>query len=326
MEEKKSIIKQFGPSTFSVKNTMTVYVLTAIVFIAGFMSYTSMPSEAFPEIVTPEIYVGTPYPGNSPVDLEKLITRPLEKEINGISGVDAINSTSVEGYSTIQVKFNFDVSPDEALRKVKDKVDAAMGQPDFPTDLPADPNVFELNFSELMPIANINMSGEFSLDQLKEYGEFLEEKIEDLTEISKVDIRGIDDKEVRILVDNKKLESMQLGFNDIAGAIQNENMTISGGNLLVDGYRRNVRVVGEIRELDELRNVIIKSEKMMLVRLGDVAEIEFDEVERQSYARQYGSSVVMLDVFKRSGENQIIVSEKIAQILAEAQELSLIHI
>lgn len=180
------------------------------------------------------------------MDLEKLITRPLEKEINGISGVDAINSTSVEGYSTIQVKFNFDVSPDEALRKVKDKVDAAMGQPDFPTDLPADPNVFELNFSELMPIANINMSGEFSLDQLKEYGEFLEEKIEDLTEISKVDIRGIDDKEVRILVDNKKLESMQLGFNDIAGAIQNENMTISGGNLLVDGYRRNVRVVGEI--------------------------------------------------------------------------------
>jgi multidrug efflux pump len=320
MEEKNNLIKKFGPSTFSVNNRMTVYVLTAIVFIAGFMSYTSMPSEAFPEIVTPEIYVGTPYPGNSPVDIEKLITRPLEKEINGISGVDKINSTSVEGYSTIQVKFNFDVTPDEALRKVKDKVDAAMGQPDFPSDLPVDPNVFELNFSELMPIANINMSGEFSLDQLKEYGEYLEEKIEDLTEISKVDIRGIDDKEVRVLVDNKKLESMKLSFRDIAGAIQNENMTISGGNLLVDGYRRNVRVVGEIRELDELRNVIIKSENMQLVRLGDVAEVEFDEVERQSYARQYGSSVVMLDVFKRSGENQIIVSEKITNLLAAARE------
>ena len=320
MEEKNNLIKKFGPSTFSVNNRMTVYVLTAIVFIAGFMSYTSMPSEAFPEIVTPEIYVGTPYPGNSPVDIEKLITRPLEKEINGISGVDKINSTSVEGYSTIQVKFNFDVTPDEALRKVKDKVDAAMGQPDFPSDLPVDPNVFELNFSELMPIANINMSGEFSLDQLKEYGEYLEEKIEDLTEISKVDIRGIDDKEVRVLVDNKKLESMKLSFRDIAGAIQNENMTISGGNLLVDGYRRNVRVVGEIRELDELRNVIIKSEKMQLVRLGDVAEVEFDEVERESYARQYGSSVVMLDVFKRSGENQIIVSEKITNLLAAARE------
>ena len=147
----------------------------------------------------------------------------------------------MEGYSTVQVKFNFDVTPEDALRKVKDKVDAAMGQPDFPSDLPVDPNVFELNFSELMPIMNINMSGEFSLDQLKDYGEYLEEKIEDLTEISKVDIRGIDDKEVRVLVDTKKLESLKLSFRDIAGAIQNENMTISGGNLLVDGYRRNAQ-------------------------------------------------------------------------------------
>lgn len=319
MEENKKLFKLFGPSTFSVDNVMTVYVLTAIIFIAGLMSYISMPSEAFPEIVTPEIYVGTPYPGNSPADIEKLITRPLEKEINGISGVDEINSTSVEGYSTIQVVFSFDVTPEDALRKVKDKVDAAMGQPDFPTDLPADPNVFELNFSELMPIANINLSGEFSVDQLKEYGEYLEEKIEDLTEISKVDIRGIDDKEVRILIDSKKLESVKLGFRDIAGAIQNENMTISGGNLLVDGYRRNVRVVGEIRSIEELGNLVVKNENMDLVRLRDVATIEFDEVERQSYAREYGDAVVMLDVFKRSGENQIIVSEKMSAILDEAK-------
>ena len=320
MEDNKKLFKTFGPSTFSVNNVMTVYVLTAIIFIAGLMSYLSMPSEAFPEIVTPEIYVGTPYPGNSPADIEKLITRPLEKEINGISGVDGINSTSVEGYSTIQVKFSFDVAPEDALRKVKDKVDAAMGKPEFPTDLPADPNVFEMNISELMPIANINLSGEFSMDQLKDYAEYLEEEIESLNEISKVDIRGIDDKEVRIMVDNKKLESMKLGFRDIAGAIQNENMTISGGNLLVDGYRRNVRVVGEIRSTEELENIIIKNEKMQLVRLKDVAEVSFDEVERQSYAREYGDAVVMLDIFKRSGENQILLSEKINEILAQTQE------
>ena len=96
-------------------------------------------------------------------------------------------------------------------------------------------------------------------------------------------------------------------------------MTISGVTYLVDGYRRNVRVVGEIRELDELRNVIIKSEKMQLVRLADVAEIEFDEVERESYARQYGASVVMLDVFKRSGEKDI-VNQKIANLLEEAKD------
>ena len=320
MEENKKLFKSFGPSNFSVNNVMTVYVLTVIIFIAGLMSYLSMPSEAFPEIITPEIYVGTPYPGNSPADIEKLISRPLEKEINGITGVDEINSTSVEGYSTIQVKFDFDVTPNDALRKVKDKVDAAMGKPDFPADLPADPNVFELNISELMPMANINLSGGFSLDQLKDYAEYLEEEIENLNEISKVDIRGIDDKEVRVMIDNKKLESMKLGFRDIAGAIQNENMTISGGNLLVDGYRRNVRVVGEIRAIEELENIIIKSEKMQLVRLKDVAEVAFDEVERESYAREYGDAVAMLDVFKRSGENQIILSGKISDILDLAKE------
>jgi multidrug efflux pump subunit AcrB len=320
MEDKKNLFKTFGPSSFSVNNVMTVYVLTAIIFFAGLMSYLKMPSEAFPEIVTPQIYIGTPYPGNSPADIEKLITRPLEKQINSISGVDKITSTSVEGYSTIQVEFDFDVSPEDALRKVKDKVDAAMGQPEFPTDLPVDPNVFELNISELRPIVNINLSGEFSLDQLKDYAEYLEEQIENLNEISKVDIRGIDSKEVRIMIDNKKLESMKLGFRDIAGAIQNENMTISGGSLLVDGYRRNVRVVGEIRSIEELENIIIKNEKMELVRLKDVAEVSFDEVERESYAREYGSAVVMLDVFKRSGENQIILSDKISEILAVAKD------
>lgn len=321
MEENKSLFKTFGPSSFSVRNVVTVYVLTFIIFVAGLTSYLAMPSEAFPEISMPEVYVGTPYPGNSPVDIEKLITRPLEKEINGITGVDEVSSTSVEGYSTVQVKFDFDVAPEEALRKVKDKVDAAMGQPDFPTDLPMDPNVFEMNFSELMPISNINLSGEFSSDQLKAYGEYLEERIEDLPEISKVDIRGIGDKEVRVLVDNRKLESMDLGFGDIAGAIQNENMTISGGNLLVDGYRRSVRVVGEIRTIEELENVIIKSEKAKFVRLRDVARVEFDEVERESYAREFGNAVVMLDVFKRSGENQIIVSGKIKEIITDAQSI-----
>jgi multidrug efflux pump len=141
METKKPIneeqFKEFGPASFSVKNVTTVYVLTAIIFLSGLMAYISMPSETFPEIVIPQIYVGTPYPGNSPSDIEKLITRPLEKEINGITGIDKITSTSVEGYSTILVEFDFEITPQDALRKVKDKVDVAKGKSDFPQDLPA---------------------------------------------------------------------------------------------------------------------------------------------------------------------------------------------
>lgn len=312
--------KEFSLSSWAVGNRTTVFVILFIIGLAGTISYTSMPAEAFPEVVTPEIYVGTPYPGNSPLDIEKLITRPLEKEINSITGIDEINSTSVQGYSTIQVKFDFDVTPQEALRKVKDKVDVAKSDPDFPSDLPADPNVFEMNFAELVPILNINLSGDFTTDQLKEYAEYLEDEIEALPEISEVDIRGVDDKEVRVHLDMQRLSALEMSFGDVASALQQENVSMSGGDLLIDGYRRNVRISGEYASMKEIENTIVKNENADVVYLKDIATVAFTEVEKESYAREYESPVVMLDVTKRAGENLIIASDKIEKILADAQE------
>ncbi|MCK5906864.1 MAG: efflux RND transporter permease subunit, partial [Flavobacteriales bacterium] len=136
----KHKIKEFSLSSFSVDNKVTVLVLTFIIFTMGLSAYLGMAREAFPEVVTPTIYITTPYPGNSPLDIEKLITRPIEKEINGITGIDDINSSSVQGFSMIIVEFDFSVTPEEALRKVKDKVDRATSDKDFPKDLPADPD------------------------------------------------------------------------------------------------------------------------------------------------------------------------------------------
>ena len=161
MEENKGL-KKFSLSSWAVGNRTTVLVIMTIIIFAGISAFNGMPREAFPEVVMPQIYVGTPYPGNSPLDIEKLITRPLEKEINTISGVDKITSTSIQGYATIIVDFSFDISPTEALRKVKDKVDIVKSSPDFPKDLPADPNIFEMNFSELMPVMNVNLSGDLN--------------------------------------------------------------------------------------------------------------------------------------------------------------------
>ncbi|MGK0638685.1 efflux RND transporter permease subunit [Schleiferia thermophila] len=320
METKGLIKKEFRISTLSVDNKTTVFVLSFILFIGGLIAYKGMPTETFPEIVSPEIYVGTAYPGYSPVDIEKLVTRPLEKEINGITGIEEINSTSVQGYSTIQVKFNFDVTPDEALRKVKDKVDQARSNKDFPKDLPAEPNVFELNFAELIPVLNINLSGEFSPDQLKQFAEYLEDKIEALPEISKVEIRGMDDKELRVSIDQSKLELLNLSFDDIANAIRSENVSVAAGDFLVDEYRRNIRVIGEFKDPYDIGNVIVKNENAEVVYLKDIADIYFGEVEKESYAREFRQPVVMLDVLKRSGENLIIVSDKINNIIREARQ------
>jgi len=314
------ILKEFKLSTWSIHNKMTVFVLIGMIFLAGIFSYQSMPREAFPEIVVPQISVATAYPGNSALDIEKLITRPLEKEINGISGVDEIISTSIEGFSSIQVEFDFSVTPTEALRKVKDKVDAAKSDKDFPTDLPADPTVQELNFAELIPIMNINLSGDFSMDQLKEYGEYLEDEIEKVPEISKVDIRGIQDKEMEISVDLYKMEISKISFNDIATAIQNENTTVSGGDLLENGIRRNVRIIGEFKSAKEIEDIIVKQEDGNIVYLRDIANVSFKEQEKESYAREFSQPVVMLDVTKRGGENLINASSQIDEIINKAKE------
>ncbi|MBX2945928.1 MAG: efflux RND transporter permease subunit [Cyclobacteriaceae bacterium] len=319
MSEKNTnlkVDKEFGLSSWALKNRTSVGFIAFLITVMGIMTYIDLPKDSYPEIEQPVIYIGTSHPGNSPVDMENLVTRPIEKELNTISEVDNIKSTSVQDYSTIIVEFDPKTDVSDALTKVKDAVDRA--KPELPTDLPADPNVFELNFSEF-PIFNINLSGNFKLEELKRYAEYLEDEIEKLSEISKVEIRGIDEKEVKVKVDPYELEARMLNFSDLENAIKAENVTLSGGNILDDGIRRNIRVVGEFSDPRELENIIVKHEKGNIVYLKDVAKIEFDYKERQSYARLQKEQVVMVDVIKRSGENLIIATEKVNAILDKAK-------
>lgn len=311
--------RQFAITSWAVKNRTTVIVLSLLICITGIYSYIVMPKESFPEVVAAEIFVSTPYNSSSVVDIEKLITKPLEKEINTISGVDEIISTSVPNYSAIDVKFTSNIRPEEALRKVKDAVDKARGDKNFPSDLPAEPNIIELNISELMPVMNINLSGDFPMEQLHQYGQHLQDRIEALPEIHKVNIRGVPEREVRISLDLYQMDALQLNFDDIANAIRSENLTISGGEVLTDGQRRAVRVIGEFTGMDQVRNIVVKNEGQREVRLGDIATVDFTYKEPTSFAREYGQPVVMLDVMKRAGENLITASDNIQQILREEQ-------
>ena len=312
----QKIDKEFGLTSFALNNGTMVMFLTLLIAVVGVGTYMSMAKDSYPEIKQPIVYIGTPYPGNSPIDMENLVTRPIEKELNSISEADNIKSTSVQDYSTIIVEFDPKISTEDALIKVKDAVDRA--KPKLPQDLPADPNVFEINFSEF-PIMNINLAGNYTLEELKKFGEYLEDEIEKLSEISKVEIRGIDDKEVKIKVNPYELEARKLNFGDIEQAVAAENVTLSGGNVLDGGVRRTIRVVGEFTDTKQLEDIVVKNEKGNIVYLRDVAKVEFDYVEAVSYARLRKSPVVMLDVVKRSGENLLHATDKINVILANAK-------
>lgn len=311
--------KEFKLSSWAVENKMTVYVITAIIVISGVIAYSTVPKESFPEVIIPQIYVGVAYPGNSPEDMEKLIARPLEKEINTITGVEEIISTSMQGYTTVQVEFDFSVEPSDALRKVKDKVDLVKADPEWPDDLPADPNIFEMNFSELQAALNINLSGDYSLDELEDYAELLEDRIEELPQVSKVDISGIMDREVVVEMNHLAMEAREVGFGDVAGAISQANMTISGGDVKMGDQKRSVRVVGEFQTVEEIEDVIVKSENQNNIYLRDIADVHFQEKEKESFAREYLQPVVSLNVFKRAGENLLEASDAINEIVDKAQ-------
>jgi len=313
--------RQFGLSIWSIGNRKTVFLIMAVILLGGYFAYTSMPKENFPELQIPEIYIGIAKPGSSPQYMADKIIRPIEKELATLKRVDEINSDGIHGYATIRVKFDFSVNVQQALQKVKDAVDKARSKADFP-ELQVEPNIFELDPSQ-MPIMNINLRGD-NPRQLKETAELLEDLIEDLPEINAVDIRGIQKEEMRIEVDRIKAEASGVSLTDIENAIKSEHQSIPGGEILMDGMRKNIEINGEFKDADELKRVIVKQDDYLPVYLEDVAHVYFGSGEATSYAREFSESVVMLDVKKQGGKNLLEAADKIDSILVYARNEGLI--
>ncbi len=309
--------KQFKPSSWSIDNKTSIYVMTVIITLAGIMAYLNLPKENFPEIVIPKIYVSTIYPGTSPANMENLVTKPIEKQIKSISGVKKLTSNSYQDFSNVIVEFNTDVNVPQAKQKVKDAIDKARG--DLPNDLPREPNIMEINFSD-MPIMYVNISGDFDLNKLKQYADDLKDRIEGMKEITRVDIVGALDREIQINVDKYKMEVAQISMMDIERAVGYENLTISGGTVKIDGMQRTLSVKKEFKNVDELSNLIIKSPTGAPIYLKEIADVVDGYKEQQSYARLDGKNVITLNVVKRSGENLIEASDKINDIIKEFQE------
>tara|TARA_R110002096_G_scaffold31008_3_gene91881 strand:+ start:1830 stop:5372 length:3543 start_codon:yes stop_codon:yes gene_type:complete len=322
MEKKnKQVDKEFKLSSWAINNKTTIYVLMFLILYLGISAYFTMPRENFPEINETKIYISSVYPGNTAEDIEKLITNPLEDKLKSVSNVVEITSTSQEDYSIITVEFDEKIDVDKAKQKVKDEIDQETAGEDWPTfnGAKVTPNVFELSMSEEIPILNINISGNYPVAKLKEYGEYLQDEIEDLTEIKKVDIRGAQDKEVEVAVDIYKMMAAKVSFDDITNAINRGNVTMSAGNFITSQQRRTIRIIGEIDEPSDLGDFVVKSENGNITYLTDVAQISFKDKDKTTYAREDGHAVVMLDVKKRSGENMVAAADKIGEIVKEAK-------
>ncbi|MCE3278997.1 MAG: cation/multidrug efflux pump [Bacteroidetes bacterium] len=306
--------KEFKPSSWAINNKISIYVLTFIITVWGIKSYNSIPKESFPEIVVPTIYINTVYAGNSPANIENLVTKPIEKQLKGIAGVKKLNSTSLQDVSVIMVEFNTNMKVPEVKQKVKDAVDKAAT--DLPKDLTRQPNVMEVNFSE-MPILYVNLAGKMDLNKLKKYAEDMKDRIEGMKEISRVQMVGDLEREIQINVDMYKMQAGNFSSYDIFKAVSEENLNMSGGLVPMDGMKRNLTVKGEFVNVEEIRNLIITSGSGARAYLKDIAEVLDATKEQESYARLEGKNVITLQVIKRSGENLIEASDKIIELKDE---------
>jgi multidrug efflux pump len=318
MSNKKN--NEFKLSSWAIENKMTAYVKMIMILFLGLSAYYSMPREDFPEIKETKIYISTVYPGNTAEDIERLIVDPLEEEIKNVSNVVKVLSTSQEDYGIITVEFDEKITVEAAKQKIKDKIDTKTGGEDWPTfnGAKVEPNVFDLNISEEVPILNINIQGDYPIEQLKVFGEYLEDEIEALSEIKQVDIRGAQEKEIEIAVDIYKMMASKVSFDDVINAVRNGNVTMSAGNLVANDQRRTIRILGEVENPSDLESFVVKTQGGA-VYLKDIAKVTFKEVDKTTYAREFGTSVVMLDVKKRAGKNMIEATEKIKVILEDAK-------
>lgn len=322
MKLNKNTDKEFVLSSWAINNRTTMYVLILLFFFLGFSAFFNMPRENFPEVNETKIYISTIFPGNTAEDIEKLVTDPLEDKLKTVSNLVEITSSSQEDYSMLVAEFDEDITVEQAKQKVKDEIDSETSSEDWPTfnGAKVEPDVFELSLSEEMPILNINISGDYPIEKLKDFLEYLQDEIEDLPEIKKADIRGAQDLEVEVEVDIYKMMAAQVTFQDILGAIGNGNITQSAGNLKASGQRRTIRIIGEIESPSELNNFVVKTEKGNSIYLKDVAKVTFHEEDKTTFARKSGKPVVMLDVKKRASKNMVAASEKIRIIVNDAIE------
>ena len=311
----KDIFKEFKPSSWAIDNRTAIYIITVIITLTGIMSYINIPKESFPDISLPNIYISVVYPGTSPKDMENLVVRHIEKECKGISGVKKIKSNALQDYCSIVVEFNSDVKIEDAKRKVKDAVDRARN--DLPQDLPNEPDIIEVNFSDL-PIMAVNLSGDYDLAKLKRYADEAKDKIESLKEVKEVKLIGELEREIQINVDMLKLQSSGLTMSDIERAVKYENMTVPGGGVrMADGTRRSLSVSGEFTNVDQIKNLVVNSINGAPIYLKDIAEVVDSYKEQESYARLNHKNVITLSIIKRSGENLIDASDKIVSVVNE---------
>jgi len=299
---------------YALKRPVTVLALLVLIVVAGVYCYVTLPRESFPDITIPYVFVTTTYEGVAPEDMEELITIPIERKLKGIDDVEEIRSTSAEGLSTVAIKFLPKVDIDDALQKVRDKVDLAKN--DLPAELEDDPVIKEVNFSDL-PVIRVVLSGPLSLRRLQNLAEDIQDRLESITGVLEARLSGGLEREIHVEFDLDRVRAYNVPFSSIVGSVTNSNVNMPSGSMDIGEGKYLVRVPEDFQHPSEIFSIVAFVRDGKPVYLRDVATIKDAYKDPLTRSRINQEKSVTIAVLKRSGENIVRVTDEVKRVINE---------
>ncbi|MBD3237854.1 MAG: MMPL family transporter [Candidatus Eisenbacteria bacterium] len=307
---------------FSVNQPVLVNLLMIAIIVGGFLALFAMPQELNPNISFNWVFVTIPYPGASPQEVEDLIVIPVEKEIDKIDGVDEISSTAGDGWGFVLVKFE-EMSDDEFSRKLQD-VRLQVDKAQIP-DEAEDPVVEDFGSDDFMPVVAIGITFDGDEETAAAVADRLGDDIQRIADVAKVQISGLEDREIWVEVDPVRLDAQNLTLGAVVAALARRNINMPGGDITIGRSEFLVRAVSRFESPEEIRHLVLKTDPGgRIARLSDVAEIREVRAEKTVLSRLNGKPSITISVSKKAGGStfQVVdrIKEQVAQYRARAPE------
>lgn len=305
--------------SFSVRNSVLVNLVMILIIAMGTYALITLPRELMPQIRLNRVVIAVSWPGASPEDVETLITKPLEDEVENLDHLDMYVSTSQEGRSRLNVIFD-SINEDE-FRRVYQDLRQAVDRVQLPEDAD-DPFFLSLESSTWMPMATVALSGDLTEARLKELAEELEEEIERLPGVDSVTVSGLREREVWVEIDPHKLYSQSLTLEQIAASIRRQNIELPSGNIEIGPNEYMLRSIDDFKSAADIGEVVVKEDRVgNHIRLKDIALIRDTYEEPASISRFNGVKSVSLDVYKKPEGNTLALTDRFRQLILEKKQV-----
>lgn len=302
-----------GMVDWAISHRRSMLLLLLFLFISGISAYQDIPKESEPDIAIPIVYVSMSHEGISPEDAERLLVRPMEKELKSIEGVKEMSSIASEGHASVTLEFDAGFDSDKALDDVREKVDRAKSKLPSETD---EPTVNEVNVA-LFPVLTMSLAGAIPERQLLYIARDLKDDVEALAGVLEVDIGGDRDELLEILVDPLVLETYGIDFESVLSIVNRNNQLVAAGAIDQGSGRQVIKVPGVIENLDDIMALPIKVVGDTVVRFRDVTTVRRSFKDPEGFARVNGQPALALEVKKRVGANIIEVISQVKAIVEE---------